>query len=173
MLTCFHLDKFFADDDFVFQHDLAPAHRSYKTAKYLKEKRIDVLEWSCNSPDLNIIEFVWQKMKTRVQQVHLKTLEELKAALREVWASFTQNELEEMGDGEIYAKENSRGNREERRCNQVLTLTCVSLNFFIIQILFRWINKRSLACNLKKCGKYSLERHSLTIWANDNILHNP
>ena len=35
-------------------------------------------------------------MKTRVQQVHLKTLEELKAVLREVWASFTQNELEEM-----------------------------------------------------------------------------
>ena len=94
------VDKLFADDDFVFQHDLAPAHRSYKTAKYLtkylKEKRIDVLEWPCNSPDLNIIEFVWQKMKTRVQQVHLKTLEELKAVLREVWASFTQNELEEM-----------------------------------------------------------------------------
>ena len=58
-------------------------------------------------------------------------------------------------DGGIYAKENSRGNREERRCNEVLTLTCVSLNFFIIQILFGWINKRSLACNLKKCGKYS------------------
>ena len=90
------VDKLFADDDFVFQHDLAPAHRSYKTAKYLKEKRIDVLEWPCNSPDLNIIEFVWQKMKTRVQQVHLKTLEELKAVLREVWASFTKNELEEM-----------------------------------------------------------------------------
>ena len=90
------VDKLFTDDDFVFQHDLAPAHRSYKTAKYLKEKRIDVLEWPCNSPDLNIIEFVWQKMKTGVQQVHLKTLEELKAVLREVWASFTQNELEEM-----------------------------------------------------------------------------
>ena len=90
------VDKLFADDDFVFQHDLAPAHRSYKTVKYLKEKRIDVLEWSCNSPDLNIIEFVWQKMKTRVQQVHLKTLEEFKAVLREIWASFTQNELEEM-----------------------------------------------------------------------------
>ena len=57
---------------------------------------LNVLEWPCNSPDLNIIEFVWQKMKTRVQQVHLKTLEELKAVLREVWASFTQNELEEM-----------------------------------------------------------------------------
>ena len=69
------VDKLFADDDFVFQHDLAPAHRSYKTAKYLKEKGIDVLEWPCNSPDLNIIEFGWQKMKTRVQQVHLKTLE--------------------------------------------------------------------------------------------------
>ena len=89
------VDKLFGDD-FVFQHDLAPAHHSYKTAKYLKEKRIDVLEWPCKSPDLNIIEFVWQKMKTRVQQVHLKTLEELKAVLYEVWASFTQNELEEM-----------------------------------------------------------------------------
>ena len=149
------VDKLFADDDFVFQHDLAPAHRSYKTAKYLKEKKIDALEWPCNSPDLNIIEFVWQKMKTRVQQVHLKTLE-LKAVLREVWASITQNELEEMVESmprrihEVIAKKG-----DATKCNEVLTLTCVSLNFFIIQILFRWINKRSLACNLKKCGKYS------------------
>ena len=147
------VDKLFADDDFVFQHDLAPAHRSYKTAKYLKEKRIDILEWPCNSPDLNIIEFVWQKMKTRVQQVHLKTLEELKAVLHEVWASFTQNELEEMV--ESMPRRIHEVICEERRCNEVLTLTCISLNFFIIQILFRWINKRSLACNLKKCGKYS------------------
>ena len=147
------VDKLFADDDFMFQHDLAPAHHSYKTAKYLKEKRIDILEWPCNSPDLNIIEFVWQKMKTRVQQVHLKTLEELKAVLREVWASFTQNELEEMV--ESMPRRIHEVIYEERRCIEVLTLTCISLNFFIIQILFRWINKHSLACNLKKCGKYS------------------
>ena len=76
------VDKLFADNDFVFQHDLAPAHRPYKTVNYLKEKRIDVLEWPCNSPDLSIIEFVWQKMKTRVQQIHLVTLEEIKAVLR-------------------------------------------------------------------------------------------
>ena len=27
------VDKLFADDDFVFQHDLAPAHRSYKISQ--------------------------------------------------------------------------------------------------------------------------------------------
>ena len=90
------VEKLFGDDSFVFQHDLAPAHRAHKTFKYLKEKQIDVLEWPSNSPDLNIIEFVWQKMKTRVQQVHPRTLEELKAALLEVWGSFSHKEVEEM-----------------------------------------------------------------------------
>ena len=63
------VEKLFGDDSFVFQHDLAPAHRAHKTFKYVKEKEIDVLEWPSISPDLNIIEFVWRKMKTRVQQV--------------------------------------------------------------------------------------------------------
>ena len=144
------VDKLFADDDFVFQNDLAPAHRSYKTVKYLKEKRIDILEWPCNSPDLNIIEFVWQKMKNRVLQVHLKTLGGVKGSV--TWGLGLLHPKWAGRDGGIYAKENSRGNCEERRCNEVLTLTCVSLNFFIIQILFLWINKCSLACNLKNAA---------------------
>ena len=90
------VEKLFADDDFVFQHDLAPARCAHKTVKYLQEKGIDVLKWPSNSPDLNIIEFVWQKMKARVQQVQPRTLEELKAVVRDVWDSFSQKELEEM-----------------------------------------------------------------------------
>ena len=64
------------------QHNLAPAHHADETAKRLKEKRIDILEWLIHSLYLNIIEFVWQKTKIRIQQVHFRTLE-LKAVLYE------------------------------------------------------------------------------------------
>ena len=42
------------------------------------------------------MEFVWQVMKKRVQEVHPRTIEELKATLRQVWESFTAEKLDGM-----------------------------------------------------------------------------
>ena len=80
------LEKLFpdAEDEFIFQHDLAPAHKAKKTKEFFEQRNIKVLEWASNSPDLNIIEFVWQVMKKRVQEVHPRTIEEFKATLRQV-----------------------------------------------------------------------------------------
>ena len=46
--------------------------------------------------ELNIIEFVWQVMKKRVQEVHPRTIEELKATLRQDWEGFTAEKLDGM-----------------------------------------------------------------------------
>ena len=92
------LEKLFPDGEheFIFQHDLAPAHRAKKTKEFLEQRNIKVLEWASNSPDLIIIEFVWQVMKKRVQEDHPRTVEELKATLRQVWESFTAEKLDDM-----------------------------------------------------------------------------
>ena len=113
------VDKLFADDDFVFQHDLAPAHRSYKTAKYLKEKnwRLGMAmqltwpqhHWICLAEDEDSSVAGPPKNSGGVKGNVTWGL----GLLHAEWAG---------RDGGIYAKENSRGNREERRCNEVLAL---------------------------------------------------
>ena len=45
------LEKLFPDgeDEFIFQHDLAPAHKAKKTKQFFEQRNIKVLEWASNS----------------------------------------------------------------------------------------------------------------------------
>ena len=71
------LEMLFPDgeDEFIFQHDLAPAHKAKKTKVFFEQRNIKVFEWPSNSPDLDIMEFVWQVMKKKFQEVHPRTIE--------------------------------------------------------------------------------------------------
>ena len=51
---------------------------------------------AANSPDLNTIEFVWQVMKKKIQEVHPTTLNDMKSCIQEVWDSLSPEELHEM-----------------------------------------------------------------------------
>ena len=62
----------------ILQQDGAPSHTSISTSKFLKAKKIKVLQdWPALSPDMNILEHVWGRMKEEAWKMKPNNLDEL------------------------------------------------------------------------------------------------
>ncbi len=80
-------DKLYGDADFIFQQDLAPAHTAKCTKSWFNDHGVTGLDWPANSPDLNPIENLWSIVKRKMRDTRPNNADELKAAIKETWAS--------------------------------------------------------------------------------------
>uniref|UniRef100_A0A8D0AMX6 Tc1-like transposase DDE domain-containing protein n=1 Tax=Sander lucioperca TaxID=283035 RepID=A0A8D0AMX6_SANLU len=72
---------------FAFQHDNDPKHTAKLTTQWLKEKKVNVLAWPSQSPDLNPIENLWNALKTAVHIRSPSNLTELEQFCKEEWSN--------------------------------------------------------------------------------------
>jgi len=88
----------FHDDDYVFQLDNAPIHRSRHTKEWFRSSNIEVLDWPARSPDLNPMENLWGILSRAVYKngVQYKSINELKAKISEEWQRIPKETLEKL-----------------------------------------------------------------------------
>jgi transposase len=88
----------------IFMQDNAPAHRSIETRINLLERRIRWILWPPYSPDLNLIEHVWNWMKNWIQQHYWRavydasklSLAQLKQIILEAWNAVPDSYIESL-----------------------------------------------------------------------------
>ncbi len=89
-------DQLFKDADFIFQQDLAPTHTAKSTKSWLNDHGVSVLDWPANSRDLNSIENLWGIVKRKMRNKRPKNSDELKATVKETWASIPPQQCRKL-----------------------------------------------------------------------------
>ena len=84
-------------DNFTFQQDGAPAHRSRKTVAFLTAHVPDFIEpenWPPNSPDLNPVDYsIWGMLQQLVYRQRIRDIEHLKEVLTACWDEISEDTI--------------------------------------------------------------------------------
>ena len=86
-----------AHPNLTFQQDNVPDHAAQVTTNLLNNSNIQTLRpWPADSPDLNLIEPIWDQLERRVRDRpnQPKTVAELENALIEEWNNIPQRNIQ-------------------------------------------------------------------------------
>ena len=78
----------------TLQQDNARPHTARLTQHFLQQNNIIVLPWPANSPDLNPIEHIWDKLGKDIWNQQISNIRDLETALQGAWASLTPNVIQ-------------------------------------------------------------------------------
>lgn len=67
------MDEWFGNGRKIFMQDGAPCHTAKSIKRFLEDKRIPLLRWPGNSPDMNPIENVWECLKRELSRDKITT----------------------------------------------------------------------------------------------------
>lgn len=82
--------------DFIFQQDNDPKHTAKKTKAFFKTKRMNVLEWPAQSPDLNPIENLWAILDNKVDKTGVTNKDTYFTALLRAWKEINAQHLKNL-----------------------------------------------------------------------------
>ena len=82
----------------LFQQDNDPKHTSKVAENWFRTKHVKKLPWPSSSPDMNIIEHIWQQLDSlvRARDPLPRNKEELWVALQEEWTNFPKAALDKL-----------------------------------------------------------------------------
>ena len=85
-------------ENHIFQDDNAPCHASIKTREWKQENLIERLPWPAQSPDLNLIENLWDELEKRIRtrKPIPKNKNEFFAALQTEWYKIDKSKLTQL-----------------------------------------------------------------------------
>ncbi|KAK3568578.1 hypothetical protein QTP86_008786 [Hemibagrus guttatus] len=72
------------------------AHTAKSTKSWLNDHGVGVLDWPANSPDLKPIENLWGIVKRKMRNKKPKNADELKATVKEIWASIPPQQCHKL-----------------------------------------------------------------------------
>ena len=85
----------------LFQQDNAPCHASTMTRNWFTQKKIKLLIWPAQSPDLSPIEHIWDVIQRQIDSRPNgpSNLQELQSVVVEEWGKIPRSTLQKLIEG--------------------------------------------------------------------------
>ena len=84
------------NNNWVYMQDNAPPHTSKYSMKWFKDNNINVLKWPASSPDLNLIENLWNHFDKELRKLKPTNVGHLQTMIEDLWLGVTPKRCQDL-----------------------------------------------------------------------------